>query len=91
MDWHWIFIMLIPVLVLSLALGLYAIRQAQPTVKVGFDVVGWLIIVLLSLAFNWIQQVSHDYHQPLIFVLGWWWPDWALWGSLSAHVERHNR
>lgn len=40
MDWHWIFVLLIPVLVISLVLGLYAIRQAQPTVKVGFDVVG---------------------------------------------------
>lgn len=69
MDWHWIFIMLIPVLVLSLALGLYAIRQAQPTVKVGFDVVGWLIIVLLFVGFTiGFSKLATIITQQLIFV-----------------------
>ncbi|GEO52285.1 MFS transporter [Lactiplantibacillus argentoratensis] len=69
MDWHWIFIMLIPVLVLSLALGLYAIRQAKPTVKVGFDVVGWLIIVLLFVGFTiGFSKLATIITQPLIFV-----------------------
>ncbi|MGX7692494.1 MFS transporter [Lactiplantibacillus plantarum] len=69
MDWHWIFVLLIPVLVISLVLGLYAIRQAQPTVKVGFDVVGWLMIVLLFVGFTiGFSKLATITTQPLIFV-----------------------
>ena len=68
MDWHWIFVLLIPVLVISLVLGLYAIRQAQPTVKVGFDVVGWLMIVLLFVGFTiGFSKLATITTQPLIF------------------------
>lgn len=64
MGWHWIFILLLPLLVLSLALGCYAIRQAEPTVKTGFDVLGWIMIMLIfvgfTLAFSNLQNLGQQ-------------------------------
>ena len=37
---------------ISLLLGLYGIRQAQPIVKTSFDVVGWLLVILLFVGFT---------------------------------------
>lgn len=64
MGWHWIFILLLPLLVLSLVLGCYAIRQAEPTVKTGFDVLGWIMIMLIfvgfTLAFSNLQNLGQQ-------------------------------
>ncbi|MCH4129885.1 MAG: DHA2 family efflux MFS transporter permease subunit [Lactiplantibacillus sp.] len=69
MDWHWIFIFLIPVLILSLILGIYAIRQAEPTTKARFDVLGWLMIVLLFVGFTiGFSKLSTVTTQPWSFV-----------------------
>lgn len=67
LGWHWIFILLLPLLVISLILGLISIRQAQPTVRTGFDVAGWLSIILIfvgfTLAFSNLDQITT---KPLI-------------------------
>lgn len=71
LGWHWIFILLLPLLVVSLLLGLFSIRQAAPTVKAGFDVAGWLAIVVVfvgfTMAFSHLQQLGT---QPWL-VIGW--------------------
>lgn len=71
LGWHWIFILLLPLLVVSLLLGLFSIRQASPTVKAGFDVAGWLAIVVVfvgfTMAFSHLQQLGT---QPWL-VIGW--------------------
>lgn len=68
LGWHWIFILLLPLLLVSLILGLYAIRQAQPTKRVGFDAFGWMLIWLIfigfTLAFSNLSKVTT---QPLAF------------------------
>ena len=71
LGWHWIFILLVPLLIVSLVLGLFAIRQASPTTKAGFDVAGWLAIVVVfvgfTMAFSNLQRLGT---QPWL-VLGW--------------------
>ncbi|RRK09417.1 MFS transporter [Lactiplantibacillus garii] len=61
LNWHWIFILLLPLLLISLVLGLYAIRQATPPVKTSFDVPAWLMVILIfvgfTLAFSNLQHV----------------------------------
>jgi len=64
LGWHWIFILLLPLLIVSLVFGCYAIRQAEPTVKTSFDVLGWLMIMLVfvgfTLAFSNLQNLSQQ-------------------------------
>lgn len=71
LGWHWIFISLIPLLMVSLIFGIYAIQQAAPTVKTSFDFVSWLLIILLfigfTLAFSHLAQIMQ---YPLRFC-GW--------------------
>jgi len=71
LGWHWIFILLLPLLVVSLVLGLFAIRQAAPTTKAGFNVAGWLAIVVVfvgfTMAFSNLQRLGT---QPWL-VIGW--------------------
>lgn len=71
LGWHWIFISLIPLLLVSLIFGIYAIQQAAPTVKTSFDFVSWLLIILLftgfTLAFSHLAQIMQ---YPLRFC-GW--------------------
>ncbi|KRM99547.1 transport protein [Loigolactobacillus rennini DSM 20253] len=62
---------MIPLLLVSLILGIYAIQQAAPTVKTSFDFVSWLLIILLftgfTLAFSHLAQIIQ---YPLRFC-GW--------------------
>lgn len=44
LGWRWIFGLLVPVLVVSLLLGLWAIRQSRPTERVGID--AWSVVAL---------------------------------------------
>lgn len=70
LGWHWIFILLLPFLVLSLLLGLFAIRQAQPTHKTSFDVPAWLAVILIfvgfTFAFSNLQTINR---QPWPFII----------------------
>lgn len=71
LNWHWIFILLLPLLILSLGLGLYAIRQAEPTAKASFDVLAWLMIILIFVGFTLgFSQLSTVTQRPLQFA-GW--------------------
>ncbi|AVK63641.1 MFS transporter [Lactobacillus sp. CBA3606] len=67
LNWHWIFILLLPLLVLSLILGLGSIRQAQPTTKASFDGLAWGLVMVIfvgfTLAFSNLQNFSE---QPLM-------------------------
>ncbi|AVK61048.1 MFS transporter [Lactobacillus sp. CBA3605] len=67
LNWHWIFILLLPLLVLSLILGVGAIRQAQPTTKTSFDGLAWGLVMIIfvgfTLAFSNLQNFSQ---QPLM-------------------------
>lgn len=62
LGWHWIFILLLPLLVLSLILGLYSIRQATPTTHASFDVVAWIMVMAIfvgfTLVFSNLQKFS---------------------------------
>lgn len=44
LGWRWIFWLLVPVLIVSLMLGLWAIRQGRPTERVSID--AWSVIAL---------------------------------------------
>ena len=59
---RWIFILLLPLLVISLLLGLYAIRQTAAPQRVSFDVVAWVMIMLIfvgfTLTFSNLQNVG---------------------------------
>lgn len=62
LNWHWIFILLLPLLVISLLLGLYAIRQARPTEKTSFDVLAWVMVMLIfvgfTIAFSNLEKIT---------------------------------
>jgi len=64
LGWHWIFILLLPLLVLSLILGLYSIRQATPTTAASFDVVAWIMVMAIfvgfTLGFSNLQKFSQQ-------------------------------
>lgn len=64
LGWHWIFILLLPLLGVSLILGLYAIRQAHLTEKASFDVPAWICIMVLfigfTLAFSNLQKLGQQ-------------------------------
>lgn len=88
LNWHWIFMLLIPVLVISLLLGLYGIRQAQPIVKTSFDVVGWLLVILLFVGFTiGFSRLATITTQPLACVA------WIVVGliGLGGFVWRTQR
>jgi DHA2 family lincomycin resistance protein-like MFS transporter len=46
LGWRMIFAFLLPLLLLSLGLGCYAIRQSSPTEHVSFDVPGYLLLII---------------------------------------------
>jgi DHA2 family lincomycin resistance protein-like MFS transporter len=46
LGWRMIFAFLLPLLVISLVLGIYAIRQSSATEHVSFDVPGYLLIII---------------------------------------------
>lgn len=46
LGWRMIFAFLLPLLVISLAFGLYAIRQSSVTEPISFDVPGYLLIIV---------------------------------------------
>ncbi|PKR84081.1 MDR family MFS transporter [Heyndrickxia camelliae] len=48
-NWRMIFIVLLPILVLSFFIGLFSIRQVRPTEKVTFD---WFEYVFLAIGFT---------------------------------------
>lgn len=52
LGWHWIFILLLPLLLISLGLGCYAIRQAKPTERASFDVTAWVMVMLIFVGFT---------------------------------------
>ncbi|MQS75312.1 MFS transporter [Companilactobacillus halodurans] len=71
LGWHWIFILLLPLLVISFILGFFSIGQAHDTEKKGFDFFGWVAIILtfvgLTLAFNNLSIIDS---KPIQFI-GW--------------------
>ncbi|BDZ31729.1 MFS transporter [Lactiplantibacillus sp. WILCCON 0030] len=62
LGWHWIFILLLPLLLLSLGLGLFAIRQMTPTTTASFDVIAWLMVMVIfvgfTFAFNRLPNIA---------------------------------
>jgi len=51
LGWRMIFAFLLPLLVVSLALGIYAIRQSSATEHLSFDVPGYLSLVVCFVCF----------------------------------------
>ena len=51
LGWRMIFAFLLPLLLVSMLLGIYAIRQSSITEKVSFDVNGYLLLVLCFVCF----------------------------------------
>lgn len=71
MDWHWIFILLLPLLVISLFMGIFSIRQATTPVKASFDVPAWLMVMLIFVGFTFaFSNLQHLLNNPLL-VCGW--------------------
>ncbi|CAM3167835.1 MFS transporter [Lactiplantibacillus plajomi] len=71
MDRHWIFILLLPLLVISLFMGIFSIRQATPPVKASFDVPAWLMVMLIFVGFTFaFSNLQHLFNNPLL-VCGW--------------------
>ena len=60
LGWRMIFAFLLPVLLLSLGLGIYAIRQSSKTERRSFDSGAYLFLVLCFVCFIFaINQASH--------------------------------
>lgn len=51
LGWRMIFAFLLPLLVLSMLLGIYAIRQSSATEHISFDVSGYLLLVICFVCF----------------------------------------
>jgi DHA2 family lincomycin resistance protein-like MFS transporter len=61
LGWRMIFAFLLPLLVLSLLLGIYAVRQSSKTTRVSFDVPGYLLLVSGFVCFIFgINAASHS-------------------------------
>lgn len=70
LGWHWIFILLLPLLLISLGLGCYAIRQAKPTERTGFDVTAWVMVMLIFVGFTLAFSNLQNFGQQPWLVLG---------------------
>ncbi|MFD1861032.1 DHA2 family efflux MFS transporter permease subunit [Aeromicrobium camelliae] len=74
LGWRWIFWILLPVLLVSLLLGLWAIRQGRPTERVGIDVssVLALAVTFTALVYGLNQAASEG------------WTSWRTLGPLAV-------
>ena len=69
-GWRMIFAFLLPLLILSAALGIYAIRQSAQTQRVAFDLPGYLLLVLCFVSFIFAINFASAYGWISIQVLG---------------------
>ena len=71
LGWRWIFLLLLPVLIVALALGSFSIRQSHETRKEPFDVRGWLILdaSFLCLVLSSSEAGSLGFAHPLVLGL----------------------
>ena len=51
LGWRMIFAFLLPLLFISMLLGLYAIRQSSLTIPISFDVPGYLLLIICFVCF----------------------------------------
>lgn len=80
LGWRWIFWLLVPVMLTSLLLGLWAIRQVKPTERVKFDVLSVLVLAVTFTALVYgLNQAAGE---------GWasWWTLGPLTIGLAAGV-----
>ncbi|MFB9769369.1 DHA2 family efflux MFS transporter permease subunit [Lactiplantibacillus modestisalitolerans] len=71
LNWHWVFILLLPLLVLSLILGIYAIRQAEPPIKTTFDVRAWVMVMLIFIGFTFAFSRLQQLFRAPVVIIGW--------------------
>lgn len=71
LQWRDIFVFLIPILLLSLVLGLTAIKQVSPTKNVRLDMISWLLIAIafISLILG-ISQLALITTKPWFTIAG---------------------
>nr|WP_257594032.1 MFS transporter [Lactiplantibacillus plantarum] len=46
LDWHFLFIILVPFIIITWVIGELSIRQSQPTQYIAFDIVGGILLML---------------------------------------------
>ena len=73
-GWRMIFALLIPLLLISMLLGIYAIRQSSKTEHASFDVLGYLLLVIGFVCFIFaINRASSEgwlsIHVAILFLI----------------------
>lgn len=85
-GWRWIFLCLLPVLVVAFILGSLSLRQSHPTEKAHLDVPGWLVLIgsFFSLVLATSEMSNLGATSPLLWCL------FVLFVVLLALFTRHE-
>lgn len=73
-GWRWIFILMIPLILIALAVGSQAVRTERPSSSTKFDFVGWslagMIFTFLIIGFSFLSSNVFMFVFSLILALG---------------------
>lgn len=89
LDWHFLFIILVPFIIITWVIGELSIRQSQPTQYIAFDIVGGILLMLfltttLILIVDLTANRSSLNFKVLLFVV-------ALFSGISFVLNEKNK
>jgi DHA2 family lincomycin resistance protein-like MFS transporter len=88
LGWRMIFAFLLPLLIISLLLGVYAIRQSSATERISFDAPGYLLLIICFVCFIFAINTASSHGWISIQTIGLF---LISIGMLIAFVRRAGR
>ena len=70
LGWRMIFVFLLPLLVISMLMGIYAIRQSSVTERISFDTYGYLFLIICFVCFIFAVNLASSHGWISVQVTG---------------------
>ena len=87
-SWHWAFLINVPLGIISVLVGIFALRETETLTKERLDLPGAIVLTLAMASVIWSLNGAAEHGWVSGQTLGFAWPVWCCWWSFFSSSAR---